>query len=76
VSIWETKVREGLITYMRTDSVAVSKEAQAEAREYIVERFGSDYTPENPRTTRHAPKALRKPMKPSAQRRCATHRTR
>jgi DNA topoisomerase I len=40
---------EGLITYMRTDSVAVSKEAQAEAREYIVERFGSDYTPESAR---------------------------
>lgn len=41
---------EGLITYMRTDSVAVSKEAQAEARRYIGERFGSEYVPEKPRT--------------------------
>ncbi len=40
---------EGLITYMRTDSVSVSREAQAEARQYIVERFGSDYTPQSPR---------------------------
>ncbi|MDT8306018.1 MAG: type I DNA topoisomerase [Anaerolineae bacterium] len=40
---------EGLITYMRTDSVAVSKEAQAEARDYIVDRFGGDYAPQSPR---------------------------
>lgn len=40
---------EGLITYMRTDSVAVSQEAQAEARDYIMERFGKDYTPQSPR---------------------------
>jgi DNA topoisomerase I len=40
---------EGLITYMRTDSVAVSKEAQVEARDYIVGRFGGDYAPESPR---------------------------
>lgn len=40
---------EGLITYMRTDSVAVSKGAQAEARTYIDEEFGEEYRPEKPR---------------------------
>jgi len=40
---------EGLITYMRTDSVAVSKEAQAEARAYIEEEYGREYRPQEPR---------------------------
>ncbi|HFC11241.1 MAG TPA: type I DNA topoisomerase, partial [Anaerolineae bacterium] len=35
----------GLITYMRTDSVTVSKEAQAAAREYIRMSFGTEYMP-------------------------------
>jgi DNA topoisomerase-1 len=43
---------EGLITYMRTDSVAVSKEAQAEARTYISEAFGDEFMPEEARTYR------------------------
>ncbi len=38
----------GLITYMRTDSVTVSKEAQAEARTYIGKRFGPQYVPVKP----------------------------
>lgn len=38
----------GLITYMRTDSVQVAAEAQAEAREVIGKRFGSDYLPDQP----------------------------
>jgi DNA topoisomerase I len=38
----------GLITYMRTDSVAVAKDAQVEARNYIQNRFGQDYAPETP----------------------------
>ena len=38
----------GLITYMRTDSVAVSKGAIAEAREVIVNIFGPQYLPEKP----------------------------
>ncbi len=42
----------GLITYMRTDSVRVSQEAQTEALRYIKERFGDDYAPEQPRTYR------------------------
>lgn len=43
---------EGLITYMRTDSVNVSKEAQAEARDYITGRFGREYVPDSPRNYR------------------------
>jgi DNA topoisomerase-1 len=38
----------GLITYMRTDSTRVSEEAQAEARQYILEKYGKDYVPEVP----------------------------
>jgi DNA topoisomerase I len=34
----------GLITYMRTDSVALSRQALAEARNVIAGRFGSPYT--------------------------------
>ena len=39
----------GLITYMRTDSVRVSPEAQAEALKYIKEEFGDRYCPAQPR---------------------------
>ncbi len=38
----------GLITYMRTDSVTVSKEAQNEARGYIIENFDADHVPDKP----------------------------
>ncbi len=38
----------GLITYMRTDSVRVAAEAQAEARGYIVEEMGANYVPATP----------------------------
>jgi len=38
----------GLITYMRTDSVQVSGVAQAEARDYIAERFGRGFLPAHP----------------------------
>lgn len=38
----------GLITYMRTDSVRVAKEAQDWARELIVKTYGKEYIPENP----------------------------
>ena len=34
----------GLITYMRTDSVALAGQAMGEARETIADRFGPDYT--------------------------------
>ena len=39
----------GLITYMRTDSVRVANEAQAEAREFIAERYGPNYIPAAPK---------------------------
>ncbi len=38
----------GLITYMRTDSTAVSPLAQQEAREYIAQHYGPEYLPEKP----------------------------
>ncbi|MBU4376329.1 MAG: type I DNA topoisomerase, partial [Candidatus Omnitrophica bacterium] len=38
----------GLITYMRTDSVNVSKEAENEVREYITKKFGKKYCPAAP----------------------------
>jgi DNA topoisomerase-1 len=38
----------GLITYMRTDSMQVSVQAQAEARSVIKERFGKAFLPETP----------------------------
>lgn len=41
----------GLITYMRTDSTAVSDLAKAEAREFITRRFGADFAPPVPRYT-------------------------
>jgi len=40
----------GLITYMRTDSVRISKDAQASAKEYILKKFGKRYYPETPNT--------------------------
>src|SRR4051812_37818574 len=36
----------GLITYMRTDSFNIAREAQEEAREVIKERYGEPYLPE------------------------------
>ncbi len=36
--------REGLITYMRTDSLTMSEKALAEAETLIGDRFGSEYT--------------------------------
>ena len=38
----------GLITYMRTDSTAVSSDAQREAREFLRDRFGREFVPERP----------------------------
>jgi DNA topoisomerase-1 len=42
----------GLITYMRTDSVNVAQEAQAEARALIAEQYGPDYLPPEPNVYR------------------------
>lgn len=40
----------GLITYMRTDSTTVAKEAQQAAREFIEKRFGKEFLPTTPPT--------------------------
>lgn len=40
---------QGLITYMRTDSLRVAEEAQAAAREFIAEKYGEEYLPKSPR---------------------------
>ncbi len=37
-----------LVTYIRTDSVRVSAEAQIAAKEYITQRFGENFVPEIP----------------------------
>lgn len=39
----------GLITYMRTDSLRVSKEAQDAAKKYIVETYGAEFYPRTAR---------------------------
>jgi DNA topoisomerase-1 len=38
----------GLISYMRTDSVRVNEEAQAQAREWIQTTYGAEYVPATP----------------------------
>ena len=38
----------GLITYMRTDSVNVSEQARAAAKEFVVAEFGPEFYPEKP----------------------------
>ncbi len=40
---------QGLITYMRTDSLRVSSEAQAAAATLIKQKYGDSYCPETPR---------------------------
>ncbi len=39
---------QGLITYMRTDSVSVSSEAITQTRDFIEKAFGKKYLPESP----------------------------
>jgi DNA topoisomerase-1 len=46
------KVVTGLITYMRTDAVTLSKEAITEMRGYITKNYGSDYLPKAPNVYR------------------------
>ena len=38
----------GLITYMRTDSVNIARDAQTAAHDFIVDKYGEDYYPEKP----------------------------
>ncbi|MCB1180694.1 MAG: type I DNA topoisomerase [Chlamydiia bacterium] len=45
----KTEGVEGLITYMRTDSVRVSPEALQKARGYIKKKYGLNFLPDTPR---------------------------
>lgn len=38
----------GLITYMRTDSTNIAKEAADQAHHYITQHYGAEYVPESP----------------------------
>jgi len=42
------KSTHGLITYMRTDSLRISEEARASAKEVIISRYGEEYYPTTP----------------------------
>lgn len=46
----------GLITYMRTDSIAISNDAMAEVRQHITDSYGGKYLPEAPRTFKNKSK--------------------
>ena len=46
----------GAITYMRTDSLNLAKEALTAARELIKSEFGEKYLPKTPNIRRHFPK--------------------
>jgi len=39
----------GLITYIRTDSVRISEEAQSSVRDFILSEFSKDYLPDKPK---------------------------
>lgn len=43
------RLTQGLITYMRTDSLRISDEAKAMVRSYIGERYGADFLPKEAR---------------------------
>ena len=45
----EGEGKVALVTYIRTDSVRISPEAQAKAKDYIIEKYGEKYIPEKPR---------------------------
>ncbi len=40
--------QEGLITYMRTDSVSLSQDSIADIRAHVKKQYGSDYLPDTP----------------------------
>lgn len=48
MAIAQTLYERGLITYMRTDSVNVSAQARASAKDYITATFGDAFYPEKP----------------------------
>ncbi|MHB8189606.1 MAG: type I DNA topoisomerase [Ferrimicrobium sp.] len=52
MSVAQRLYERGFITYMRTDSVTLAREAIAEARRVVVERFGAGSVPSSPRAYR------------------------
>ena len=56
----------GLITYMRTDSVNVSKQAQDEARVFIAERYGPDFLPPSAPIYKTRTKGAQEAVRPTA----------
>lgn len=62
---------EGLITYMRTDSFAVSNEARDAARAFIRETYGEAYAPEKPNVykTKDSAQAAHESIRPTDVRR-------
>ena len=52
----------GLITYMRTDSLRISDEAQAAARSFVTGRYGAGYCPAAPRQYKTKAGAVCSPM--------------
>ena len=58
----------GLITYMRTDSVRIAPEAQAEAKAFIEGRYGKTYHPGTPREfkTKKAGQDAHEAIRPSS----------
>ncbi len=62
---------EGLITYMRTDSFAVSVQARDAAREFIREAYGAAYVPEKPNVykTKESAQAAHESIRPTDVRR-------
>lgn len=62
----------GLITYMRTDSMQVSEQAQQEARSYLIERFGANFVPPEPpvyRTRSRGAQEAHEAIRPTSARR-------
>ena len=48
MSLAQKLYEQGLITYMRTDSVVIAKSAQDTAAEFIRSEYGSDFLPDKP----------------------------
>ncbi len=40
---------QGLITYMRTDSLRISADAQAAAKDFVINNYGNEYYPASPK---------------------------
>ncbi|MFW5702853.1 MAG: type I DNA topoisomerase [Candidatus Dojkabacteria bacterium] len=52
MSLAQKLYEQGHITYMRTDSTNMSKQALSQARKYLENKYGKEMLPENPRVYR------------------------